>query len=218
MIAPHGWWEQPAGGATVTPWTFHQGAFGRDGNAGANMEIYDVNGDKLPDVVTSLAAHGFGLAWYEQKRDAAGEISFVEHQIMGDFAAKNPGNVTFTELHALTMADVDGDGMKDIITGKRAWAHLDSYSDPDPHGGRRPLLVQDDPRSESARRRAVRARVDSQPVGRGLDDSSGRSEQGWRDRHHRRDQSRRAYLLGYSRARRAREELPRRRPERAGRK
>ncbi len=134
LIAPHGWWEQPAGGATVTPWTFHQGAFGRAGNAGGNIEIYDVNGDKLPDVVTALAAHGFGLAWYEQKRDAAGTISFVEHQIMGDFAAKNPGNVTFTELHALTMADVDGDGMKDIITGKRAWAHLDSYSDPDSMG------------------------------------------------------------------------------------
>jgi hypothetical protein len=134
LIAPHGWWEQPAGGATVTPWTFHQGAFGRNGNAGANMEIYDVNGDKLPDVVTSLAAHGFGLAWYEQKRDGTGKISFVEHLIMGDFANKNPGDVTFTELHALTMADVDGDGVKDIITGKRAWAHLDSYSDPDAQG------------------------------------------------------------------------------------
>jgi len=134
LIAPHGWWEQPAGGATVTPWTFHQGAFGRNGNAGANMEIYDVNGDKLPDVVTSLAAHGFGLAWYEQKRDGGGAVSFIEHQIMGDFAASNPGDVTFSELHALTMADIDGDGVKDIITGKRAWAHLDSYSDPDAQG------------------------------------------------------------------------------------
>jgi hypothetical protein len=134
LIAPHGWWEQPAGGATVTPWTFHQGAFGRAGNAGGNMEVSDLNGDRLPDIVTSLAAHGFGLAWYEQKRSASGAISFVEHQIMGDFSAKNPGNVTFTELHALTMADVDGDGVKDIITGKRHWAHLDSYSDPDSMG------------------------------------------------------------------------------------
>jgi hypothetical protein len=54
--------------------------------------------------------------------------------IMGDFAAKNPKGVTFTELHALTTADIDGDGIQDIITGKRHWAHLDSYSDPDPHG------------------------------------------------------------------------------------
>jgi hypothetical protein len=134
IIAPHGWWEQPAGGASQSPWKFHQAAFGRNGNAGGNMEVYDVNGDKLPDVVTALAAHGFGLAWYEQKRDAAGAISFVEHVIMDNFASKNAGGVTFTELHALTIADVDGDGIQDIVTGKRHWAHLDSYTDPDPHG------------------------------------------------------------------------------------
>ena len=40
-----------------------KGAFGRNGNAGGNIEVYDVNGDKLPDIVTALAAHGFGLAW-----------------------------------------------------------------------------------------------------------------------------------------------------------
>ncbi len=134
ILAPHGWWEQPAGGATQTPWTFHQAAFGRGGGAGGDIAVYDVNGDKLPDVVTALAAHGFGLAWYEQKRDATSKISWVEHMIMGDFAAKNPKGVTFTELHALTTADIDGDGIQDIITGKRHWAHLDSYSDPDPHG------------------------------------------------------------------------------------
>ena len=128
IIAPHGWWEQPAAGATQVPWTFHQGAFGRNGNAGANMEVYDVNGDKLPDIVTSLAAHGFGLAWYEQKRDAGGKISFVEHLIMNDFGSKNAGGVTFTELHALAIADIDGDGIQDIVTGKRHWAHLDSYT------------------------------------------------------------------------------------------
>ncbi len=132
IIAPHGWWEQPAD-PSQTPWTFHQGAFGRNGNAGGNIEVYDVNGDKLPDVVTALAAHGFGLAWYEQKRDA-GKISFVEHLIMNDFASQNAGGVTFTELHALTIADIDGDGIQDIVTGKRHWAHLESYADPDPNG------------------------------------------------------------------------------------
>jgi hypothetical protein len=29
---------------------------------------------------------------------------------------------------------VDGDGIPDFITGKRHWSHLDSYTDPDPHG------------------------------------------------------------------------------------
>ena len=41
------------------------------------MGVYDVNGDGLPDVVTSLGAHGWGLAWFEQKRSATGEISVL---------------------------------------------------------------------------------------------------------------------------------------------
>jgi len=135
IIVPHGWYEQPASGPRTVPWTFHQGAFGRAGNAGGEFEVFDVNGDKVPDIVTSLAAHGFGLAWYEQKKGADGaESTWVEHMIMGDFAANNPGNVTFSELHALTAADIDGDGVKDIVTGKRHWAHEESYVDPDPMG------------------------------------------------------------------------------------
>ncbi len=52
------------------------------------MAVYDVNGDGLNDVVTALQAHGWGLAWYEQKRDPAGKISFVEHMIIDDFWTK----------------------------------------------------------------------------------------------------------------------------------
>jgi hypothetical protein len=98
--------------------------------------VYDVNGDGLNDVVTSLGAHDVGMAWYEQKRDAAGKISFVEHIIMKDYstAAKNAGGVTFSQIHALNFADVDGDGVPDIVVGKRYWSHLDNLHDPDPYG------------------------------------------------------------------------------------
>jgi hypothetical protein len=131
VIANRGWWEQPPTGSTQATWTFHQAPFG---SGGAEMAVYDVNGDKLPDVVTGLAAHGWGLAWFEQKRDPQGAISFVQHNIMGDPAAKNAGNVAFSELHAATFADVDGDGIPDFITGKRTFSHLESYLDPDPYG------------------------------------------------------------------------------------
>ena len=33
------------------------------------MYAYDVDGDGDNDVITSLAAHDFGLAWYEQVHD-----------------------------------------------------------------------------------------------------------------------------------------------------
>ena len=167
IIVPHGWYEQPAGGATQGPWKFHQGAFGRNGNAGGEFDVYDVNGDGVNDIVTALAAHGFGLAWYEQKKGASGaESTWTEHMIMGDFASKNPGNVTFSELHALTVADMDGDGIKDIITGKRHWAHEESYTDPDPMGPAVVYVFYNSPQCERpAARNSSRARPHRSGVG-----------------------------------------------------
>ena len=131
VVNNRGWWEQPSTGASEGPWKFHEVNFGM---GGAEMGIYDVNGDGLADVVTAISAHTFGLAWFEQKRDAAGNISFVRHDIMGDFSTKNAGGVTFSEPHGAAFADMDGDGIPDLITGKRLYSHLESHLDPDPEG------------------------------------------------------------------------------------
>lgn len=131
IVNARGWWEQPPKGAPETTWKFHPANFG---SGGAEMGVYDVNGDGLADVVTALAAHGWGLAWFEQKRDKEGTISFAEHAIMGDFSTENAGKVTFSEPHAAVFADLDGDGIPDFIVGKRTFSHLESYLDPDPYG------------------------------------------------------------------------------------
>jgi hypothetical protein len=139
IVSPYGWWEQPPKGTPEGPWRYHPAMLGRWPRAGASpggaeMGVYDVNGDGLNDVVTSLEAHGWGLAWYEQKRNNTGAITFVEHMITDDLSAKNPGDAAFSEAHASTFADVDGDGIPDFIVGKRLHAHLESYTDPDPMG------------------------------------------------------------------------------------
>jgi hypothetical protein len=131
ITSPKGWWEQPAKISAQETWAYHAASFGV---GGAEMGIYDVNGDGLNDVVTVLNAHGWGLGWFEQKRDKDGAISFVKHAIMGDFSTKNAGDVTFSEPHGATFADLDGDGIPDLITGKRVFSHLESYLDPDPYG------------------------------------------------------------------------------------
>ncbi|MGA7341295.1 MAG: FG-GAP-like repeat-containing protein [Terracidiphilus sp.] len=137
IVNPYGWWQHPAPGSKQETWTYHPAVFaryGRDMMGGSVMAVYDVNGDGLNDVVTSLNAHGWGLAWFEQKRDPQGNISFVEHMIMDDFSTRNAGGVTFSELHGSTFADVDGDGIPDFIVGKRYFSHLDTNIDPYPRG------------------------------------------------------------------------------------
>lgn len=139
FINAYGWWEQPPKGSTEKYWTYHPQAFGRWGHyqggaGGAEIGVYDVNGDGLNDVVTVLEGHGFGLAWYEQKRDAQGNISWVQHTIMDNFLTENAGGVIFTEPHSIAFADMDGDGIPDLVTGKRVFSHLFTFSDPDPFG------------------------------------------------------------------------------------
>lgn len=139
LLNPNGWWEQPADLRSEAPWKYHPAAFARYGHrssgiGGAVMAVFDANGDGWNDVVGSLNAHGFGLAWFEQKRDAQGEITFARHMISDDYAYENVGGVTFSEPHGSTFADINNDGIPDFIVGKRYWSHLDSTFDPDPYG------------------------------------------------------------------------------------
>jgi hypothetical protein len=42
---------------------------------------------------------------------------------MGDKPAQNHFGLVFSELHSLALADIDGDGLKDIVTGKTYYSH-----------------------------------------------------------------------------------------------
>jgi hypothetical protein len=128
LLEKNGWWEQPASLAGDPEWTFHAHTFGV---GGAQMYAYDVNGDGLNDVISSLAAHGYGLAWFEQYREGS-EIKFRDHTFMNKEPAENRYGLKFSQLHAIDLADMNGDGLMDIVTGKRFWAHGPA-GDPEPN-------------------------------------------------------------------------------------
>lgn len=113
FLTHHGWWEQPEV-LGEGPWELHPADFG----AGAQIFVYDLSGDGIPEIIGSRKAHGWGLAWYEQR-----DGGFVQHTITGERHRDNRYGVRFSQPHALAMADIDGDGLQDIVTGKRVWAH-----------------------------------------------------------------------------------------------
>jgi hypothetical protein len=105
VICTAGWWEQPAK-VEDKPWTFHPADLGPDCS---DMFAYDVDGDGKADVISS-SAHKFGIWWHQQK--PGGE--FTRHDLFPKLVS---------ETHALHCVDINGDGVKDLVTGKRFWSH-----------------------------------------------------------------------------------------------
>ena len=122
ILEKTGWWEQPVDWDRKSPWTYHAHNFVSNRRGGAQMFAIDVNGDGLNDVVTAHDGHGYGLSWHEQVRED-NEIGFKQHMVMTDKPAGNPYGVCFSQLHAMDCVDIDGDGIKDFVTGKCYNAH-----------------------------------------------------------------------------------------------
>ncbi len=82
------------------------------GSASIPILVVDVNGDGVNDLIVGQS-HGYGLDWWEQRRDSNGRITWKQHPI-------DPYNAQY---HDLQWADIDGDGRCELITGKRYRAH-----------------------------------------------------------------------------------------------
>ncbi len=116
IIEVGGWWEQPEKLDDGKLWKKHPAKFGTDG---AQMLVYDVDGDGINDIISVLHPHQYGLAWFKQTKDG----QWQQNLIMGEKPEQSVGGLVVSQLHALDLYDVNGDGLKDIVTGKRFWAH-----------------------------------------------------------------------------------------------
>ena len=110
MLTGYGWFQQTPDPDT---WTWHAFAFGANPDACSDMYAYDVDADGLADILCS-APHDYGFHWWQQQRpDGGGEPTFVDHLV----------DDTLSQMHALNLVDLDGDGIPEFVSGKRWWAH-----------------------------------------------------------------------------------------------
>ncbi len=120
LIEKDGWWENPgeASKPAGEPWAFHPFKFA---DAGAQMYAVDFDGDGRNEVLSSVHAHGFGLVYHKATNDEATQFETIE--IMTADPATSPVGIAISQLHGVDIADVNQDGVMDIVTGKRWWAH-----------------------------------------------------------------------------------------------
>jgi len=120
MLESGCWWEQPAEPKPGQPWVRHPQKFA---DAAAQLLVYDVDGDGLNDVVTAWHCHRYGLIWHRQTRDDAGRIGFEQNVILSPQPDVKSSDLRISQLHAFELVDINGDGLQDVLTGKRFWAH-----------------------------------------------------------------------------------------------
>ena len=105
IVAPKGWLEQTATGLAYgtrsSTW----------GQTSIPILVHDVDGDGLPDIIWGLG-HDYGIYWLKQKV-VDGQRTWEKHLI----------DKSWSQPHFMVMADIDNDGQKELVTGKRYYAH-----------------------------------------------------------------------------------------------
>lgn len=120
ILTPYGWFQNID--ADHDQWKWHPDW--NLGDAGFPILGYDVNNDGKMDIIYGQG-HSYGLYWLEQQGDAA-HRHWVRHVI----------DESYSQIHALALVDLDGDGEPELLAGKRYRGH--SGHDPGSHD---PLVI-----------------------------------------------------------------------------
>jgi hypothetical protein len=111
VLTENGWFERPPGDPFAGPWKLH--AESALPHPSCPFAVKDLNGDGRLDIVFGKA-HDYGLYWWEQLPPKAdGTTVWKEHLI----------DKSWSQVHAIALVDLDGDGQEELVAGKCVWAH-----------------------------------------------------------------------------------------------
>jgi hypothetical protein len=119
----NGWYERPEGDPFAQAWKYH--ADWDNLHASVPMIIRDVDADGKNDIIWGKG-HDFGLFLWKSKGMANGKTQWEEILI----------DKSYSQPHTPGMVDLDGDGVEELVSGKRVRAH----NGKDPGGMEPPCL------------------------------------------------------------------------------
>ncbi len=124
VLTEIGWYERPAGDPWAQPWKLHPET--ALPHPSCPFVVKDLNQDGRLDIIFGRG-HNVGLYWWEQQAPQADGTTVWKKHVIDE---------SWSQAHALRLADLDGDGEQELVAGKCIWAHNGG----DPGAGEPPAI------------------------------------------------------------------------------
>src|SRR5688572_2895165 len=111
VLTEIGWYERPAGDPFAGPWKLH--AETALPHPSCPFVVKDLDKDGRLDILFGRG-HDVGLYWWEQQAPSPDGTTVWKKHVIDE---------SWSQAHALALADLDGDGEEELIAGKCIWAH-----------------------------------------------------------------------------------------------
>jgi hypothetical protein len=122
VLVETGWYERPEGDVLAKPWKFHPET--ALPHPSCPFLAVDLAGKGRADLIWGKA-HDYGLYWWEQGEPKPDGTTTWKQHLIDD---------SWSQVHCIVWADLDGDGKPEVVTGKRMRGHGDGdpgSSDPE---------------------------------------------------------------------------------------
>jgi VCBS repeat protein len=111
VLTEIGWYERPAGDPFTAAWKLHPET--ALPHPSCPFVVKDLDRDGRLDIIFGRG-HDVGLYWWQQQPPRSDGTTLWKPHVIDE---------SWTQAHALALADLDGDGEEELVAGKCIWAH-----------------------------------------------------------------------------------------------